>query len=85
MNFLFLIFYEIALWIIALIAIPKILYSLFVLGKYRQSFLLRFGFRYPIFQNLPAPSIWIHAVSMGETKAIVSIARELKQRFPEDC
>jgi 3-deoxy-D-manno-octulosonic-acid transferase len=84
MNFLFLILYEIVLWIIALIAIPKTIYSLFVLGKYRHSLLQRLGFRYPIFQNLPAPSIWIHAVSMGETKAVVSLARELKQRFPDN-
>lgn len=82
MNFIFLIFYEIALWIIALLAIPKTIYSFFAYKKYRQSLLPRLGIRYSIFQKHPLPSIWIHAVSVGETKAVVSVARELKHRFP---
>lgn len=82
MNFIFLFFYEITLWIIALVAIPKTIYSYFVYKKYRNSLLLRFGFRYPDFATETSSSIWIHAVSVGETKAVVSVARELKQRFP---
>ncbi len=84
MNVLLLIFYEIVLWIIALIAVPKTIYSFFAHKKYRHSLLPRFGIRYPVFQKQSLPSIWIHAVSVGETKAIVSIARELKRLFPEN-
>jgi 3-deoxy-D-manno-octulosonic-acid transferase len=83
-NVLLLIFYEIVLWIIALIAVPKTIYSFFAHKKYRHSLLPRFGIRYPVFQKQSLPSIWIHAVSVGETKAIVSIARELKRLFPEN-
>lgn len=75
--------YEGALWTIALLAVPKTLYSFFVHGKYRESLLPRLGFRCPLPKTLSKPSIWIHAVSMGETKAIVSLARELKHRFPD--
>lgn len=83
MNFIFLIFYELILWVLALIAIPKTLYSLIVHKKYRQSLIPRLGIRFPI-PSLPAQSsIWIHAVSVGETKAVVSLARELKHRFPD--
>ncbi len=84
MNFILLIFYEIVLWIIALLAIPKTIYSFFAYKKYRQSLLPRFGIRYPVFRKQPFPSIWMHAVSVGETKAMVSVARELKHRFPDN-
>lgn len=84
MNFILLMIYELVLWIIALLAIPKTIYSFFVYKKYRQSLLPRLGIRYPVFQSALRPSIWIHAVSVGETKAVVSVARELKRLFPEN-
>ncbi len=67
----------------ALLAVPKTLYSFLVHGKYRESLLPRFGFRCPLPKKLSKPSIWVHAVSMGETKAVAPLARELKHRFPE--
>lgn len=76
------ILYEVILWVIALIAIPKTLYNFFVYKKYRKSFLARLGWQYPAFrQDSQMPYIWIHAVSIGETKAIARLARELKQKF----
>lgn len=83
MNFIFFIFYEIVLWIIAFFTIPKMLYAFFVHKKYRESLLPRFSFHFPITEPLSHSSIWIHAVSVGETKAVVSLARALKQRFPD--
>lgn len=82
MNLILLICYEIVLWIIALFALPKTIYAFFAYKKYRKSLLPRLGFRYPFFRPHAARSIWIHAVSVGETKAMVSLARELKRRFP---
>jgi 3-deoxy-D-manno-octulosonic-acid transferase len=79
---LFLIFYNFSLWLLALLSLPKTLYSYFILRKYRNSLSARFGAHFPYVAEKGLPSIWIHAVSMGETKAIVSLARELKQRFP---
>ena len=83
MNRILSICYELILWIISLLALPKTLYSFFVHGKYRESLFFRLGFRCPLPKKLSKPSIWIHAVSMGETKAIGPLARELKQRFPD--
>ncbi len=83
-NILFFIAYEIILWIIALFSIPKTLYSFFVHKKYRQNLAPRFGFQNFDLPFHSAPSIWIHAVSVGETKAIVSVARRLKQLFPNN-
>lgn len=84
MNLILLIFYEIVLCLIAILAIPKTIFSFFYHKKYRESLLPRLGFRYPVFQKHPLPSIWIHAVSVGETKAIVPLARELNRRFPDN-
>lgn len=75
---LFGIFYEIALWILALTAIPKMLYQRIVYGKYRNSLSKRFGFGFPDIKHAGRPLIWIHAVSVGETKAVAALAKKLK-------
>lgn len=55
------------------------LYNFFVYKKYRKSFLARLGFKFPIISKSEGPRIWIHAVSLGETKAVIRLAKELKQ------
>lgn len=84
MNFIFSIIYEFCLWIIAILAIPKMLYSFFFHKKYRNSIKYRLGCQFPQIPPQSFPSIWIHAVSVGETKAVVSVARELKRQFPDN-
>lgn len=74
------IFYEFTLWILALIAFPKMLYMLVSKGKYRDSFLKRFGKGFPDIQKGTRPLIWIHSVSVGETKAVAALAKMLKAR-----
>jgi len=76
--------YEIVLWVMACLAIPKTMYSFFVHKKYRHSLLRRLGFSYPVFKSHALPPIWIHVASLGETKAVVSVARELKHLFPHN-
>lgn len=81
-SYLLTIIYELSLWIIALIAIPKTIYNFFVYKKYRKSFLARLGWQdLNVQKNSESFYIWIHAVSVGETKAVVKLARELKKRF----
>lgn len=84
MNPLFLFFYEALLGLLALLYIPKVIYSYLFKKKYRDSLLPRFGVGFPDFNLNSLRSIWIHAPSVGETKALVSLARELKKRFPEN-
>jgi len=43
----------------------------------------RFGLLPESFQQAERGAIWIHAVSVGETLAVVRLARELQQLFPE--
>src|SRR4051794_38732388 len=59
------------------------LYQLIFYKKYRTSLLARMGIRYPNIDKKKHSLTWIHAVSVGETKAVVSLARELKRRYPE--
>ena len=79
-----LICYEFILWMLALFVLPKMLYSFFMHKKYHQSLFARLGFQKSSFDQSPFPSIWIHAISAGETRAIAHLGRELKQRFPNN-
>lgn len=74
--------YELALWLLVLIFSPWFLYQYFVHQKHNQSLLEKLGFRFPKLDKTKGPIIWIHAVSVGETKAVASLARELKIQFP---
>lgn len=73
------IFYEFALWLYALVMLPKLLYQRFVHGKYKQSLTKRFGFGFPLISKNKRKLIWIHGVSVGETKAVAALAKQLKK------
>lgn len=70
--------YEISLWILALLSIPGFLYQMAVKGKYRDSFLKRFGAQFPKIVKDGRPIVWIHAGSVGETKAVIALAKLIK-------
>ncbi len=55
-----------------------IAYKMVVHEKYRQSFLSRLGFGFPDIKKGEKQLIWIHAVSMGETKAIAPLVKQIK-------
>jgi 3-deoxy-D-manno-octulosonic-acid transferase len=67
---------------------PYVLASKARREKYLASLSERLGLRFPAQLSANrdraiAPAIWLHAVSVGEVLAGVSLARCLKQRFPE--
>jgi len=41
----------------------------------------RLGFDFPDIDKQNKPLIWIHAVSVGETRAVISLAKSLKERY----
>jgi 3-deoxy-D-manno-octulosonic-acid transferase len=43
----------------------------------------RFGYLPGSFRQGEPSAIWIHAVSVGETLAVVALARQIQRRFPE--
>jgi 3-deoxy-D-manno-octulosonic-acid transferase len=54
-------------------------------GKYLANLGERFGFSFPALAKLPADStgaIWIHAVSVGEALSGITLARRLKEAYP---
>ncbi|HSX12125.1 MAG TPA: glycosyltransferase N-terminal domain-containing protein, partial [Rhabdochlamydiaceae bacterium] len=77
-------FYDCALFMLGLAAIPKLLWNLIKKGKYRTSFAARFGFRLPeINADKKGPVIWMHAISVGESKAIAPLFSALAKKHPD--
>ena len=55
-------------------------------GKYLSNLTERLGLAFPALEKLPAErpaAIWLHAVSVGEVLAGVSLAKRLKEEVPE--
>jgi 3-deoxy-D-manno-octulosonic-acid transferase len=69
--------YEFALWLLGLAALPRLLYQNIVQKKYRLSLSQKFGLGWRGIER-KKKLIWIHAVSVGETKAIAALAKRLK-------
>ncbi len=75
--------YNLFLSVLALFALPKLLWQWFVLGKYRESLPARLGWTLPSFSPEQGREvIWIHAVSMGETRAIIPLFHKIRQQNP---
>ncbi len=69
--------YNLLLLIGTLILLPKWLLQ----KKYQGSRLQRLGFNLPP-KSLKTPVIWIHMVSMGETRAMIPIYQSLREKHP---
>lgn len=78
--------YSLFLGIAALLLTPYWLWQGIRHGKYFSNLSERLGFSFPSLSKLPgqhAGAIWIHAVSVGEALSGVTLARRLKQAYPE--
>lgn len=73
--------YECSLILIAILALPHFLYQLIFKGKYRKSLLNRFGVGFPSIKKEGRPLVWVHAVSLGETKAVAALVKAIKAEF----
>ncbi len=70
--------YNLAVFILALVWLPKLFK-----GKYKSSIKERLGLTLPKIDAIKSgPLIWIHAVSVGETKAAAALAAELRKNDP---
>lgn len=77
MRFLFSFCYDCLVHLYLLcVAIPKMVFHW---KKYRGTLWSRLGYRFPSINKGERPLIWIHAVSLGETKAILPLIAHLKQ------
>ena len=79
--------YNIALFIVACLALPYYVLKMVLTGKYRRSLGAKFGMtadeRFPAMEGMPR--IWIHAVSVGEVTAAVPIVAALRAELPGAC
>ena len=77
--------YNLLLLFSALFLVPYYLFIGWRFGKSRRGIRERLGFYSP--EQLTAirskKNIWIHAVSVGETRAAMPLVRQLKQKYPE--
>src|SRR5215471_16297111 len=74
--------YNTALALALLLGCPYFLFQALRHGKYRKGLFERLG-RVPARQQQSRPSIWIHAVSVGEVLAVSQLVRALRRDFPE--
>lgn len=73
--------YEFALILLALAALPQFLYQMVFKGKYRGNLLKRFGGGFPDIKKGARPLIWVHAVSLGETKAVAAFVKNIRLKY----
>lgn len=70
------------LWILAL---PFVLIRLFLRGRQEPGYRQHVGERFGIYSNASKPNqptIWVHAVSVGETRAAEPLIRQLQKTYP---
>lgn len=69
--------YNIFIHIVFILFLPYFIFKIIFVGKYREGTLQRFGF-IPIERMPSGKRIWFHAVSVGETKAVMPLIKRLK-------
>lgn len=74
--------YNGCLTIFGLAMLPKVLYDKFLSGKYSRLLEKKSGKDFKCVVKDSTPLVWIHAVSMGETKAACKFAELLKAKYP---
>lgn len=76
-------FYSAFLAVVLLAGLPFWLYQMLRHGKYRAGLLERFGGVPGHFAAAsPEPTIWVHAVSVGEVLAVSELVEQIKGRWP---
>ncbi|NGX44568.1 MAG: 3-deoxy-D-manno-octulosonic acid transferase [Candidatus Anoxychlamydiales bacterium] len=75
--------YNFLLFIYLLISLPKDIFVYIFYKKKKSDILKRLGLKsYNFNPQYKRPIIWIHAVSLGETKAAISFLKRLKDKHP---
>ncbi|MGH9517931.1 MAG: 3-deoxy-D-manno-octulosonic acid transferase, partial [Terriglobales bacterium] len=67
-----------------LLGSPYWIFQMLRHGKYRRGLSERFGAVPPRLRTESKPSIWIHAVSVGEVLAVSELVRQLRSEYPGD-
>lgn len=78
---MFSLLYDLVLFFVGLAALPRLLWERLRYGKYKNSLRQRLGLKLPS-QIQGDQVIWIHAVSLGETRAVSPLYDALRKKFP---
>ena len=62
--------------------LPGVLVRLWWRGRKEPAYRERWAERFGFIDAVPAGCLWIHAVSLGETRAAVPLIRALQERYP---
>src|SRR5215468_2062356 len=75
--------YSALLIFVLILGLPYWLYQMLRHGKYGAGFLERFGI-VPghLSSTAPQPTIWVHAVSVGEVLAVSGLVEQMRARWP---
>lgn len=65
------------------LAIPGILLRLLWRSRQAVSYRKRWNERFGYIERIDRPSIWVHAVSVGEALAAIPLIKSLKKQFPD--
>lgn len=70
--------------LLLVLLLPYILFHLLWRARRQPEYLRHIGERFGFYRGKPAtPLIWLHAVSVGETRAAVPLVAQLQARYPE--
>jgi 3-deoxy-D-manno-octulosonic-acid transferase len=75
--------YDFLLICLAMVSLPTLLYQWIFHKKYRQSLPQRLGIGFPKIEKGEKKLIWVHAVSLGETKAVSTIVKRIRKNHPD--
>jgi 3-deoxy-D-manno-octulosonic-acid transferase len=75
--------YSALLAVVLVLGSPYWLFEMLRHGKYRRGLAQRLGFVPERILNSRKPSIWIHAVSVGEVLAVSELVPALRAQFPD--
>jgi 3-deoxy-D-manno-octulosonic-acid transferase len=76
-------FYSALLVVVLVLGSPYWLFEMLRHGKYRRGLSQRLGWVPGRFRDSSKPSIWIHAVSVGEVLAVSQLVPALRAQFPD--
>ncbi|HWZ42968.1 MAG TPA: 3-deoxy-D-manno-octulosonic acid transferase [Candidatus Saccharimonadales bacterium] len=78
------ILYTLLLGLLVLLSLPWWIFQMVRSGKYRYGLTERLGLAPARLPQIDGPpSIWIHAVSVGEVLAITRLVEQLKEKYPQ--
>jgi len=74
------IFYTLLLWLL----LPYVFFHLLWRARKQREYLQHIGERFGRYEvSRDKPLIWLHTVSVGETRAIVTLVQNLRERYPD--